>query len=206
LRVPPSRKPAAAACWAWRGNGQTRWLWCFASRDACYHMIDRSCGTPTLEKCFLEALEGMLVHAFWAAYNSILADEHQCCLAHLLLELDKLGQINSSFAWRAFAKKLRRLIRDGIRLRKRADFEPNRYGELIRRIDRRLVDLAHGSHGDTDADRMAKRLLKYCDSLFTFLDHPDVPYDNNHAERMIGPDVIIRKNSQSNRSDKGATT
>ena len=72
-------------------NGQTWWLWCFASRDACYHMIDRSCGTPTLEKCFLEALEGMLVHAFWAAYNSILADEHQCCLAHLLLELDKVG-------------------------------------------------------------------------------------------------------------------
>ncbi|MBI5723565.1 MAG: transposase, partial [Planctomycetes bacterium] len=29
---------------------------------------------------------------------------------------------------------------------------------------------------------------------------------NNHAERMIRPAVIIRKNSQSNRSDKGATT
>ncbi len=190
----------------WRVNGQTHWLWCFASRDACYYMIDRSRGTPALEKFFLEAFDGVLVHDFWAAYNSILADEHQCCLAHLLRELDKVDLTNSSSAWKAFAKKLRRLIRDGIRLRKRADFEPGRYGELIRRIDRRLMDLAYASHGDADADRLAKRLLKYCDSLFTFLDHPDVPYDNNHAERMIRPAVIIRKNSQSNRSDKGAAT
>jgi len=50
------------------------------------------------------------------------------------------------------------------------------------------------------------RLMRHCDSLFTFLDHPDVPYENNHAERMIRPAVIIRKNSQSNRSDKGTST
>ena len=49
-------------------------------------------------------------------------------------------------------------------------------------------------------------MLRHCDSLFTFLDHPEAPYDNNYGERMIRPAVIIRKNSQSNRSDKGATT
>ncbi|HQL54655.1 MAG TPA: transposase, partial [Phycisphaerae bacterium] len=30
--------------------------------------------------------------------------------------------------------------------------------------------------------------------------------ENNHAERMIRPAVILRKNSQSNRSDRGAGT
>jgi transposase len=190
----------------WRVNGSTRWLWCFASKDACYYLIDRSRGGPALAKFFTEAFKGVLVHDFWAAYDSIMADDHQCCLAHLLRELEKVDLTNGSPAWKAFAKKLRRLIHDGIRLRKRADFDPVRYGKLIRRIDRRLMELAMGSHGDADADRLAKRLLRHCDSLFTFLDHPDVPYDNNHAERMIRPAVIIRKNSQSNRSDKGATT
>jgi len=33
-----------------------------------------------------------------------------------------------------------------------------------------------------------------------------VPFDNNLAERMIRPAVILRKNSQSNRSEKGAAT
>jgi transposase len=196
----------------WRVNGQTRWLWCFASREACYYMIDRSRGTPALEKFFLDAFDGVLVHDFWAAYDHVLAEDHQCCLAHLLRELEKVNLTNDSPAWKTFAKKLRRLIRDAIRLRKRADFAPARYGPLIRRIDQRLMDLARGEdHGggryaDADANRLAKRLLKHCDSLFTFLDHPDVPYDNNGGERMIRPAVIIRKNSQSNRSDKGAAT
>jgi hypothetical protein len=190
----------------WRVNGSTRWLWCFASQDACYYLIDRSRGGPALAKFFTDAFDGVLVHDFWAAYDSILAEDHQCCLAHLLRELEKVDLTNDSGAWKAFAKKLRRLIRDGIRLRKRADFDPKRYGQLIRRIDRRMMDMARGTYGDADADRLAKRMLRYCDSLFTFLDHPDVPYENNHAERMIRPAVIIRKNSQSNRSDKGAMT
>jgi transposase len=190
----------------WRRNGVTCWLWCFASTDACYYMIDRSRGGPALAKFFTEAFDGVLVHDFWAAYDAIAAQDHQCCLAHLLRELEKVDLTNNSATWKAFAKKLRRLVRDGIRLRKRADFDPKRYGELIRRIDRRLMDLARGTYADADAERLAKRLLRYCDSLFTFLDHPDVPYENNHAERMIRPAVIIRKNSQSNRSDKGAMT
>jgi hypothetical protein len=206
----------SAVLWAdetgWRTNGRTCWLWCFASKDACYYQIDRSRGGPALAKFFTESFDGVLVHDFWAAYDHVLAGDHQCCLAHLLRELEKVDLTNDSAAWKAFAKKLRRLIRDGIRLRKRADFDPARYGELIRRIDRRLMDLALGQgqpggrYADADAQRLAKRLLRHCDSLFTFLDHPEVPYENNHAERMIRPAVIIRKNSQSNRSDKGSAT
>jgi transposase len=201
---------ASGVLWAdetgWRTNGLTCWLWCFASKDACYYQIDRSRGGPALAKFFIEAFDGVLVHDFWAAYDAIEAGDHQSCLAHLLRELEKVDLTNDSSAWKAFAKKLRRLVRDGIRLRKRADFDPKRYGGLIARIDRRLMELAEGSYGDADARRLAKRLGRYCNSLFTFLDHPEVPYENNHAERMIRPAVIIRKNSQSNRSDKGAMT
>ena len=53
---------------------------------------------------------------------------------------------------------------------------------------------------------MAKRLRKHWDHLFTFLDLPEVPFDNNLAERHIRPAVILRKNSQSNRSEQGAAT
>ena len=57
---------------------------------------------------------------------------------------------------------------------------------------------------DADAKRLVKRLRKYRDQLFTFLDHEGVPADNNRGEREIRPAVIIRKNSLCNRSDKGA--
>ena len=190
----------------WRMNGLTYWLWCFANPDLCYYMIDRSRGSPALEKFFVEAFDGILVTDFWAAYNAVTAGERQLCLVHLLRELEKVDQHNASAEWRAFAKNLRRLVRDGIRLRKRPDFEPGKYASRIVRIDRRLMEMAGAAYADADACRLAKRLLKYCDGLFTFLDHPAVPFENNLAERMIRPAVVLRKNSQSNRSEKGAAT
>jgi hypothetical protein len=187
----------------WRMNGRTWWLWCFANRTCCYYLIDPSRGSPALAKFFAEAFDGVLVTDFWAAYRAF-AKERQCCLVHLLRELEKVDQHNHSAEWRAFAKKLRRLLRDGIRLRKRPDFSPQRFASRIVRIDRRLVALSEATYGDADASRLAKRLRKHTDELFTFLDYPDVTFDNNLAERMIRPAVILRKISQCNRSEKGA--
>ena len=187
-----------------RVNGQTWWLWCFATGQVCYYMIDRSRGSPALQKFFAEAFDGVLITDFWAAYNSLCAEDKQRCLVHLLRELSAVDEKNDSAEWKAFSKKLRRLLRDGIRLRKREDFSPERYRSRIERIDARLMELARGNYTDADAKRLAKRLRRHCDEIFTFLDRPEVPFDNNLAERMIRPAVVLRKNSQSNRSERGA--
>ena len=52
--------------------------------------------------------------------------------------------------------------------------------------------------------RLAKRLRRHEKELFTFVEVQGVPFDNNHAERMIRPAVIIRKNSYGNGSKAGA--
>jgi len=190
----------------WRMNGKTWWLWCFANKASCYYLLDPSRGSPALEKFFAEAFDGVLVTDFWAAYNAF-ARERQCCLVHLLRELKKVDEHNPGAPgpeWKAFAKMLRRLVRDGIRLRKRPDFTPDKYASRIRRIDRRLVALSEATYTDADAARLGKRLRRHTDELFTFLDYPAVTFDNNLAERMIRPAVILRKLSQCNRSEKGA--
>ena len=188
----------------WRVNGQTHWLWCFANDGVCFYMIDRSRGSPALAKFFLTEFDGVLITDFWAAYNAVCAAGRQCCLVHLLRELEKVDMHNDSVEWQAFAKKLRRLIGDGVRLRKRADYTPQRYASRVGRIDKRLMAMARAKYADADASRLGKRLLRHADHLFTFLDYPDVPFENNFAERMIRPAVIIRKNSLSNRSENGA--
>jgi transposase len=172
----------------WRVNGQTWWLWCFANAQVCYYMVDRTRGSPALEKFFTEAFAGTLVSDFWAAYDSVWTEDRQFCLAHLLRELEKVDQTNSSAQWRGFAKKLRRLIRDGIRLRKRPDFTPARYARRIRLIDRRLEELARGSYRDADATRLAQRLHRHLDHIFTFLYRPEVPYGRVEVWRGgLGP-------------------
>ena len=50
------------------------------------------------------------------------------------------------------------------------------------------------------------RLVGHRDELFTFLDRPEASWENNFAERQIRPAVILRKNSQCNRSQRGAAT
>ena len=139
----------SAVLWAdetgWRRNGRICWLWCFASKDACYYMIDRSRGSPALQKFFAEAFDGVLIADFWAAYNALCAGDKQRCLVHLLRELSAVDERNDSAEWKAFAKKLRRLLRDGIRLRKREGFSPERYGSRIRRMDQRLMALARSN-------------------------------------------------------------
>jgi len=187
-----------------RVAGQTWWLWCFANGQVCYYMIDRSRGSPALERFFTEAFDGVLIADFWAAYNAVCAEDKQRCLAHLLRELSAVDERNDTAEWKAFAKKLRRLLGDGIRLRKRADFTPQTYASRIRRIDARLMALAGGEYADADAARLAKRLDRHRDEIFTFLERLDVPFENNLAERMIRPAVVLRKNCQSNRSERGA--
>jgi transposase len=190
----------------WRVNGTTHWLWCFTDKYTTFYMIDRSRGQPALKKIFKEVFSGILVTDFWAAYNSIQGGERQCCLFHLLNELAKVDEKNTSEEWMAFSKKLQRLIHDGLRLHAREDFSREKYDSRIKRIDARLVELAFAKYSDADANRLAKRLQKYNDNLFVFLDYPDVPATNNHAEREIRVAVMIRKVIYGNRSKNGALT
>jgi len=190
----------------WRVNGQGCWLWCFANDRNCYYLIEHCRGSPVVQKFFTEAFDGVLITDFWAAYDSVEAADRQKCIPHLLRELEKVDLHNDSPEWQAFAKKLRRLLRDGIRLRKRPDFAPTRYQSRIDRLNRRVGEMAHEEREDADARRLTKRLRRYGEYLFTFLDYPFVAADNNFGERQIRPAVILRKNSQSNRSDHGAAT
>jgi transposase len=190
----------------WRVNGVTYWLWCFANTRVCYYMIDRCRGSPALQKFFTDVFEGVLITDFWAPYESVCAEDRQYCLVHLLRELEKVDLRNDSAEWRAFAKKLRRLLRDGIRLRKRPDFAPGKFQNRVDRLNARLAKLTTEEHLDGDTRRLTKRLRKYAEYIFTFLDYTNVPFENNFAERQIRPAVILRKSSQSNRSDRGAAT
>lgn len=190
----------------WRVNGKTYWLWCFTDANTTFYMVDRSRGSPAVKPLFQETFNGILVTDFWAAYDAVGWWKHQCCLLHLLRELKKVNQHNSSEEWQAFSKKTKRLIKDALRLRAREDFTPENCAPRIERLYVRLLDLATANYTDKDAKRLAKRLEKYRDELFTFLDHPEVPSDNNHAEREIRSAVIMRKVIYGNRSDEGALT
>jgi transposase len=186
----------------WRVGGRTCWLWCFTTTDLTYYLIDRCRGSPVLKKFFQKYFAGTLVSDFWGAYNAIACARRQKCLPHLLRELKKVDHYHRPGGdWLLFRKRLRRLIRDAIRARTSSAKER---AARRQRLDQRLQALIAHAWENKHARRLVKRLRRHANELFTFLDHPEVPFDNNHAERMIRPAVIIRKNSYANGSFDGA--
>lgn len=192
----------------WRVNGKTHWLWCFSNDRVTYYMIHRSRGSPALLEFFICEFGGILITDFWGAYNAVECALRQNCLVHLLRDLKHVEKYKSTQGdWPQFAKKLRRLLGDAIRLwRQRDDLSAEVYASRRARITHRLAEMIETAWMNTQAKRLVKRLRRHQDQLFTFMDHDNVPFENNHAERAIRPAVIIRKNSYGNRSDEGADT
>ena len=191
----------------WRVNGKTHWLWCFTSLTATIFTVERSRAGPVVLEFIKECFSGVFVSDFWYAYN-VLTCVKQKCLAHLLRELKHVERYKDCGGdWPRFGKKLKRLIHDAIRLRKRKDElseqSYKRRGELM---VKRLKLLFNHKWSNKEARRLIKRLRRHQDELFTFLHNDEVPYDNNFGERSIRGAVIMRKNSYNNRSERGALT
>ncbi len=191
----------------WRVEGQTWRLWCFTRTEATYYLIDDSRGHPALDQFFVEEFRGVLVTDFWAAYDAIGRAE-QKCWPHLLRELKEVDAGSDAGGdWPAFAKRLRRLYADAVRLELARGVKPSdEYDTRLSRLHARVVDLSIGDWSNPHARRLAKRLRKYGEELLTFVEFEGVPSSNNHAEREVRPAVLMRKASYGSQSERGAAT
>ena len=191
----------------WRVNGKTHWLWCFTSKTATIFTIERSRAGPVVLEFIKDCFDGVFVSDFWYAYN-VLTCAKQKCLVHLLRELERVVKYKDHGGdWPVFSKKLKRLIRDAIRLRKsKEELDAAPYQRRCEQMEKRLrLFLSHG-WSNKEAKRLLKRLNRHQDEVLTFLYYANVPFENNFGERSIRGAVIMRKNSYNNRSEKGAST
>lgn len=191
----------------WRINGITHWLWCFATDNLCYFVIDKSRGSPVIKRVLGKLFEGVLICDFFGAYNKISTLATQRCFYHLLTELEKVDKSNKSAAWQTFRKKLGRLLMDAVRLDiSKTELAPAIFNRRKKRLYSRLDRLIESPREDKDVNRLIKRLIRHKNELFTFLEYNDVSPYNNHAEQQIRKPVMTRKISQQNRSDRAAET
>lgn len=193
----------------WYQNGVLVWLWCFCTSRSTFYRIDESRGHAALEKFFAEAFGGVLVTDFWRAYDAVETRMNQKCWAHLLRELKVVDERPNGPRddWIDFAKTLRRIYTDAVRLAAAGDAMPRAERDAkLCRLHARMTDLAYAAWTHPDAVRLARRLVKDKESLLTFAEFPEVPPTNNHAEREIRPAVVMRKMSYGNASGRGAAT
>jgi len=151
--------------------------------------------------------DGVLVSDFWAAYDAV-GRTKQKCWPHLLRELTEVDDGSEGGGdWPAFAKRLRRVYADAIRLElARGDRPTEGYDRKLSLLHGRITELGFEPWTNPHACRLAKRLSKYGEELLTFVEFEGVPPSNNHAEREVRPAVLMRKASYGNQSEPAAAT
>jgi transposase IS66 family protein/transposase IS66-like protein len=189
----------------WRINGQTAWAWCFRDPRLALYLIDRHRSRDVIVAVLGKSFAGTLVSDFYAAYNGLDCAK-QRCLVHLLRELVKLREELPWQSVRAFIQPLIDLFRDAIQLGKdREKLGETGFDDAYKRIIDRFDELMLGTQTrHPDCLRIWKRLYKHCDELFTFLDDPRVPADNNGTERDIRSLAAARNDGGTHRTDWSA--
>jgi len=188
----------------WKINGKNHWLWAFVNEMWAYYVIHKSRASKVPKEVLGNPVQGILISDFHGAYGK-LTGKKQKCLVHLKREMKECRGKDPPEEYLEPYRKLRRILSDATRLEhRRPDMSGLVFRRRTRRLKERLTDFACAPYRDRNWKRLSKRLLKHEDEMFTFLDFPGLPKDNNQAERLIRPHVILRNRSFQNRTEKGS--
>jgi hypothetical protein len=191
----------------WRENGQNGYLWTFSTPTARYFVAGgRDKGV--VDQALGEAFTGVLVSDFYKAYDHVRTSK-QRCWAHLLRDAHLLRkQYPQDTRVQTWVDDLHRLYLDAVTWGETAPRDLVTRAVGVRGFDARLLALAQPFLTDTAAPQhiLSKRIAQYLGELLTFLREPDVPPDNNAAERSLRHLVTSRKISGGSRSPDGTAT
>lgn len=200
----------------WRQDGINGYLWAFLTKMVQFFVRDQSRGSAVPQSVLTPRFSGVLVSDFYSGYSP-LSCWKQRCWVHLLRDLKELEEAhpqNKSVAtWRA---NIRALFDQAVAYRESqlALESPVPMRELRNRVkmrskfERALLKLAKPHLGKPEDPRhaLATRIEKFLFQLFVFLEYPEVPPDNNFAERSLRPAVMARKACGGTRSPRGSET
>lgn len=189
----------------WRQNGKNGYAWSFSTPDMHYFVCQRNRGSEVVKEVLGSTFDSTLVTDFYSAYHFHILGPHQYCWPHLLRDIHPLKeQYPDDKQVLAFSEAVHSLYKEAkeyshpsvfARQKKRREFE-----ERIRKLAQRHVG------ADRPERVLAERILKRSRGLFVFVERPEVPSDNNAAERSLRPLVVMRKVSGGTRSDTGSNT
>ena len=205
------------------GRSSRAWLWISVSEDAVYYLIDRSRSAEVAKSLFGgTACIVYVVCDRFSAYRKLARELDGkvilCwCWAHQRRDFleSTVGHVQLSAwseGWVERIAEVYRLNRERLK-----HYDPALEGQtaafdaardaLKTAVERLFADADAELAGLSEGARKAKplrRLLKHREGLCVFVDNPQVPMDNNPAERGLRGAVIRRRLSFGSNSEDGA--
>ncbi|MEA1980418.1 MAG: IS66 family transposase [candidate division Zixibacteria bacterium] len=188
-------------------NGKNWWDWIFVTSKICLHVIHESRGQKVVEQILGKKYGGILLSDFLSAYNKLDAKAKQRCLVHLLRDLKKIlactPQEDPAYT---YCQRLKDILQYAIAASEKYNennISARQFSKQKKYVHASMGDLQFPAAQKNSIVRIAKRLARHKNELFTFLDYKGLPYHNNYAERMIRPSVLLRKITFGHRSENG---
>ena len=189
-----------------RINGKKAWAWIFQTDDISYYKIEDNRSHKVVEEVIGKDYKGTLVTDFFGAYSEKFFTEadFQKCIEHLKRDVIFSCEVNPENE--GFSQKLFKIIIESIKIKSDFVFGGLEFIQKREEIKVKLYKLLNQNDLKLNAieNRLKKRIIKYKDHLFTFLEKENIPFDNNASERDIRKIVIFRKIYGCFRTKEGA--
>ena len=191
---------------SWRIQGLNGWLWAFLTKDTCYLTIEHSRGKGVAEKVLSASnKDDVLVRDDYAGYKNLKLN-HQSCWVHLLrVSKEAVTASGSSKEVKSLHRRLKQIYAQLDRITK-LPFDTRQRHSYYQEFEAKLKEIIQTDYFFEDTKKIQARIKNQGNNLITALLFPNVPLDNNLAERGVRPSVIVRKISGGSRSDIGAET
>ena len=185
------------------------WLWVIVTRDTCVYLLDPSRSARVPRDHLGEDAKGIASVDRYVAYKKLSKNIRlSYCWAHVRRDFIRIWRGYKTLQpWsRAWIKRIKNLYRlNNDRLRVRSNIEEFRKKDLLLREaiasmeKKRAQQLTHKTLHKTQR-KVLESMNKHWEGLTIFVDHPDIPMDNNEAERRLRNPVVGRKNYYGNNS------
>ena len=187
----------------WRENGKNGYVWSFSTPLLRYFVYNKSRAHTVPKSVLGETYHGILLSDFYGGYNYHYG-WHQRCWVHLLRDVHALTSGHPSAGVLRWAAALRALYDAGKAFRNE---DPKARARERVRLQRETTALASPYvNACLPQSVLCKRLVQFESEMYTFVEFPQVPSENNAAERSVRPTVIMRKISGGTRSEQGSKT
>jgi len=183
------------------------WLWVFVTRDTCVYLLDPSRSSRVPIDYLGKYAKGIASVDRYSAYKKLSKNIRlSFCWAHVRRDFLRVwAGYKTLRPWsHAWVKRIKNLYRlNGERLKTGINSrEFHRKDRLLRKaiasMEKKREQQLTNKTLHPAQRKVLKSLREHWDGLTIFIDHPDIPMDNNEAERRLRNPVVGRKNYYGN--------
>lgn len=192
---------------SWKKDGVGGYAWFFGNEKVKVFVFRHTRGSEVpISILGTEELDGILITDRYGGYVRTLRIARQYCLVHIIRDVKKEeDDFPEDEEVQKFTADLKPLLSKAVSLRNEKE-DLGEYLAEAKILQQKIMDICNMEAEDPAVQHLQNIFREHQDKLFQWVKSPEIPADNNYAERALRPTVIARKISFGSQSERGLKT